>query len=228
MHARDYFQPLNLDDDLRYTLDSSDPGSLAYSFSYGAAAFLVLDTRTMRVKVKNGPQKMLGDGQWQVLQDWLEEVKDKYPLKFIVTSCAMLYQLRWDVPKDRWTGFGEERSQFIKTLEEREMRGVYLLAGDLHAAHAMEVKINGKSGLIPLWEFCATPFEQDPNTLARHKWMRKPLPKNLVAEQKNHFSYSQLNFGVVEVNLDNPQIPKVRFEIYGPDGRREHFVDTPK
>ena len=227
MHARGYFKPLNLDDDLRYSLASDDPGSLAYSFTYGGAAFLVLDTRTMRVKVKNGPQKMLGDGQWEVLKDWLKDVKGKYPVKFIVTSCAMLYQLRWDIPKDRWTGFEEERRQFIEALEEQDLRGVYLLAGDLHAAHAMEVHISGKSGLSPLWEFCATPFEQDPNKLARIDWMRKPLPKNLVASQKHHFSYSQVNFGVVEVNFDNPEEPKVRFEIYGPDGRKEHCVDTP-
>lgn len=226
MHARGYFSPLALNNEYRYTLAPNDRGSLAYRFTYGAAAFLVLDTRTMRVREKDGAQKMLGDGQWQVLKNWLDDVKGKYPVKFIVTSCAMLYQLRFDIPKDRWTGFEDERDTFIKELAERDLRGVYLLAGDLHSAHAMEVQIPGKSRLIPLWEFCATPFEQDPNKFARFEWMRKPLPDDLVESQELHFTYNQLNFGVVEVNLDDFQYPKVRFEIYGPDGSPKDFVET--
>ena len=139
----------------------------------------------------------------------------------------MLYQLRFDIPRDRWTGFEDERQQFIETLGERDLRGVYLLAGDLHSAHAMQVDIPGPSGVIPLWEFCATPFEQEPNKMARYRWLRKPLPGDLVENQKLHFTYNQINFGVVEVNLDDPQHPKVRFEIYGPDGRMKNSVDAP-
>jgi len=226
MHARGYFLPLALNDEYRYTLAPNDLGSLAYSFTHGAAAFLVLDTRTMRVKPKGGQKKMLGEGQWQVLKDWLDDVKDAYPVKFIVTSCAMLYQLRFDIPRDRWTGFEDERDQFIKEVGKRDINGIYLLAGDLHSAHAMEVQIPGSSGLIPLWEFCATPFEQDPNKLARYRWMRKPLPEGLVTSQELHFTYYQHNFGVVEVNFDDLQKPKVRFEIYGPDGRGKHAVNA--
>ena len=227
MHARAYISHLALDDEDRYTLAPDDRGSLAYQFTYGAAAFFVLDTRSMRVKPKNDQKKMLGAGQWAALIEWLDEVKDTYPVKFIVTSCAMLYQLRFDIPKDRWTGFEDERRQFIEALGERDVHDVYLLAGDLHAAHAMRVEIPGSSGLIPLWEFCATPFEQEPNKMSRHRWMRKPLPDYLVADQKLHFTYNQINFGVVEVNLDEPQHPKVRFEIHGPDGRLEKSVDVP-
>ena len=76
MHARGYFLPLALDDTYRYTLAPDDRGSLAYHFTYGAAAFFVLDTRTMRVKPKNGQKKMLGEDQWAALVKWLDEVKD--------------------------------------------------------------------------------------------------------------------------------------------------------
>jgi len=226
MHARGYFLPLALDNEYRYTLAPDDLGSLAYSFTFGAAAFFVLDTRTMRVKPKGGQKKMLGEGQWQVLIKWLDKVKDTYPLKFIVTSCAMLYQLRFDIPKDRWTGFEEERRLFIEAIGQRDLRDVYLLAGDLHSAHAMQVEVPGSSGLIPLWEFCATPFEQEPNRMARHHWLRKPLPKDLVSSQVLHFTYTQLNFGIVQVNFDDPHHPKVRFEIYGPDGRKKEYIDA--
>ena len=227
MHARGYFSFLALDNDARYTLSRDDSGSLAYQFSYGAAAFFVMDTRTMRVKARDGQRVMLGTGQWESLINWLDEVKDTYPVKFIVTSCAMLYQLRFDIPKDRWTGFEEERRRFIEALRERDCRGVYLLAGDLHSAHSMQVEITGHGGPIPLWEFCSSPFEQKPTRSTGYTWMRKPLPADLVASQANQFTYPDLNFGVVEVNLDDPQQPEVRFEVYGSDGSLVHAVDTP-
>jgi alkaline phosphatase D len=227
MHTTGYLLPLRLDDESRYTLGADDPGCLAYHFNYGAAAFFVLDTRTMRVKPKNGQNIMLGEGQWRLLTNWLDEVKDTYSIKFIVTSCAMLYQMRFDIPKDRWTGFTQERRRFIEMLGDRDLHGVYLLAGDLHSAHAMEVEIPGSSGLIPLWEFCATPFEQKSTRLTRYHWIRKPLPGNLVGSQKLHFTYSQINFGVVEVNFRDSRNPQVRFEIYGPDGRLKESVDAP-
>jgi alkaline phosphatase D len=224
MHARGYVSPLGLDEAYQYTLAPDDQGSLAYRFNYGAAAFFVLDTRTMRVKPKSGQNIMLGEGQWQALTEWLDEVGDSYPIKFIVSSSAMLYQLRLDIPKDRWTGFESARRRFIEAIKARDLRGVYILAGDLHSAHAMQAEIQGPSGLIPLWEFCATPFEQNPNKLSGYHWMRKPLPKDLVAEQELHFTYNQVNFGVVEVDFDDPDYPCVRFEVYGPDGRRVKWV----
>ena len=226
MHARGYLRSLDLDDQTHYTLAPDDQGSFAYYFSYGAAAFFVLDTRSMRVKPGGGQNIMLGEGQWRVLINWLEEVKGKYPIKFIVSSCAMLYQLRHDIARDRWTGFREERRRFIEALRERDCHGVYLLAGDLHSAHAMQAEIPGPSGPIPLWEFCASPFEQKPTKSTRFHWIRKPLPDDLVSRQELHFTYPDLNFGVVEVNLDDPQHPKVRFEVYGSDGGLVHAVDT--
>ena len=227
MHARGYFSSLALDDGARYTLAPDDTGSLAYQFTYGAAAFFVMDTRSMRVKARDGQRVMLGRGQWESLIKWLDEVNQSYPLKFIVTSCAMLYQLRFDIPKDRWTGFEEERRRFIEALAERDCHGVYLLAGDLHSAHSMKVEIAGTAGAIPLWEFCSSPFEQNPTRSTGYRWMRKPLPDDLVASQVNHFTYPDLNFGVVAVNLDDPQHPEVRFEVYGSDGSLVHAVDTP-
>jgi alkaline phosphatase D len=227
MHTRTYFTTMAKDDQTRYTLATNDPGSFAYHFNYGAAAFFVLDTRTMRVKPANGQHVMLGEGQWHVLSRWLDQVKDAYPIKFIVTSCAMLYQLRHDIARDRWTGFPNERRRFIDLLSQKDVQGVYLLAGDLHSAHAMCVEIAGISGLVPLWEFCSSPFEQKPTRSTRFRWLRKPLPADLVSNQELYFTYPDLNFGVVEVNLDEPAHPRVRFEVYGSDGTIVHSVDTP-
>ncbi len=67
MHAPRFVQPPNINSARQYSLDTQDPGSLAYAFTFGASAFFVLDTRTMRVAGR-GERTMLGDGQWEVLK----------------------------------------------------------------------------------------------------------------------------------------------------------------
>jgi len=138
----------------------------------------------------------------------------------------MLYQLRLDIANDRWLGFREERRRFIEMLCQRDIHGVYLLAGDLHSAHAMQVEIPGASGVIPLWEFCASPFEQNPTRMTGWRWMRKPLPEDLVVNQEILFTYNQVNFGLVEVNLEDPLHPEVGFSVYGADGSVRESMNT--
>jgi phosphodiesterase/alkaline phosphatase D-like protein len=135
----------------QYILEASQPGSLAYTFNFGAAAFFVLDTRTMRV-CNRQERIMLGDDQWQALENWLLLVKQAYPVKFLVTSCALLYNMWLDIPRDRWSGFPEERNRLIHFLAANDIQGVYLLAGDLHSAHAIRADLYTLQGRdLPLW-----------------------------------------------------------------------------
>ena len=83
MHAPAMHTPPPLDLAGQYVLDAGQPGSLAYTFNFGAAAFFVLDTRTMRVRNRQ-ERILLGDDQWQALENWLLLVKHAYPLKFLV------------------------------------------------------------------------------------------------------------------------------------------------
>ncbi|MBU2611758.1 MAG: alkaline phosphatase D family protein, partial [Chloroflexi bacterium] len=98
MHAPAMTLPPELNYAGQYKLREQDPGSLAYTFTYGAAAFFVMDTRSMRVQGRSG-KTMLGEGQWQALEDWLRAVKDDFPLKFLVTSCSALYSMWTDIPR---------------------------------------------------------------------------------------------------------------------------------
>jgi alkaline phosphatase D len=224
MHAREYVSHLNIDSNGRYTLASDDLGSLAYKFNYGAAAFFVLDTRSMRVKKSRKERTMFGEGQWAALEKWLQEVKDS-PVKFIVTSCALLFRMWVDIPRDRWTGFPEERARLLDLLIKYKARNVYLLAGDLHSAHAVSADLQQLDGsLIPLWEFCSTAFEQKPNTIARFTYM--PYLKGPLKNQCRRFTYSQNNFGVVRVEFTQPNETKVRFEIYDADGKLLDSVEA--
>ncbi|MCI0521216.1 MAG: alkaline phosphatase family protein, partial [Chloroflexi bacterium] len=197
MHAPGFELPPQLAASGQYALSASDPGSVAYTFAFGGAAFFVLDTRTMRV-VNRRERVMLGEGQWQALEAWLLAVKDAYPVKFIVTSCALLFSMWLDVPQDRWSGFPQERSRLLHFLAANDIQDVVLLAGDLHSSHAVYAELYGAQGRpLPLWEFCSTPFEQSPNKLARRTYL--PLRGGAVKTTRLEFVQAQNNFGIVRV-----------------------------
>ncbi len=217
MHGPPLLSPPSLTPDGRYVLEPSDPGSLAYSFVYGAAAFFVLDTRTRRVK-GGGDRTILGEGQWQALERWLLEVREAYPVKFLVTSSSVLFSMWVDITRDRWNGFPEERLRLLSFLAANGIEGVHILTGDLHSGHAIRAELYGPQGQgLPLWEFCSTPFEQEPNNLAQRfpRRLRGAPLKNL----ENLFVQAQRNFGVVRVDFSGEGAPRVRYRLYGVDGQ---------
>ena len=200
----------------QYELSRSDPGSLAYTFTFGCAAFFVLDTRTMRVRSMR-QRSMLGEGQWKALEAWLLQVKDVYPVKFLVTSCSLLYNMWLDIPRDRWSGFPGERDRLLNFLAANRIEGVYLLSGDLHFAHAVRAELYSPRGEnLPLWEFCSSPFEQVPTNLSRRTYIAPRI--SVVKKQELIFTFAANNFGLVRVNFAEGDKPKVRFEIYGQEG----------
>jgi len=194
-----------------FNLMEEDAGSLAYTFYYGAAAFFVMDTRTMRVHNKD-TQIVLGEAQWRVLFQWLDDVKDDYPVKFIVSSSAFLFEMFGDIANDRWSGFKAERDRLLFYLAERGIEDVYILAGDLHEAHAISAELNGPNGKsIPLWEFCATPFKQDINWLA--KLLIVETSSAAIKDAKVKFSIGHINYGVVDVDFDEAKKPHVKYTV---------------
>lgn len=216
MHAPHFELPLQIDEEGTYTFQESDPGSLAYTFEYGAAAFFVLDTRTMRVKGKN-ERTMLGKGQWAALKEWLSTVNDQYPVKFLVSSCAVLFDMWVDIARDRWAGFPEEREHLLHFLAANEIENLFILTGDLHSAHALHVNLYGPmGGSIPLWEFCSTPFNQNQNWFAPRTYRK--LNSDVVKDQHMRFLYLGNNFGVIDVDFDEDGEPTVTFTLHDEDG----------
>ncbi len=208
MHAPEMLISLDTDAKGEYIFKRYDPGSLAYTFYFGGAAFFVLDTRTMRV---GGRQRsMLGEGQWSVLEDWLKESKE-YPVKFLVSSCSLLYSFIADIARDRWAGFAAERERLLGFLAVNEIEGLHILTGDLHAGHAITAELKCPSGRrIPIREYCSTPFEQK-STFASSSYI--PILSKWLARQKKHLYKARRNFGVVEVNFDTPD-PGVAFTLH--------------
>jgi alkaline phosphatase D len=215
MHAPPFELPPALDARGQYSLATADPGSLAYTFTCGAAAFFVLDTRTMRIKSRT-ERTMLGEGQWQVLEEWLLAVKDAFPVKFLVTSCSLLFAMWIDVARDRWSGFPDERERLLRFLADHDIDGLYLLTGDLHSTHAVRAELAAPQGPLPLWEFCATPFEQATNWLSSRTY--RPIRSGALKSQQVQFTLHRQNFGLVRVDFSTPDSPRVKFEVYGKTG----------
>jgi phosphodiesterase/alkaline phosphatase D-like protein len=194
-------------------LFQEDEGSFAYTFTYGSAAFFVFDTRTMRVK--KGKKALLGEAQWKVLETWFKDVKDKYPVKFIVSSGTIFYPFLLDVSRDRWSGFHADRERLFELLAVNEIEGVHILTGDIHTAHAISAELKCPSGKrIPIFEFCASPFEQE------IPWVGityVPLISKWIRKQKRLFRQTGQNFGVVHVDFDGPT-PRVTFHLHYNEG----------
>ena len=208
MHAPRLLLSLDTDAKGEYILEPHDPGSLAYTFYYGGAAFFVLDTRTMRVDRQK--RTMLGEGQWDVLKKWLKESAE-YPVKFPVSSCSLLFPIIGDIARDRWSGFPEERERLLEFLATEEIEGLHILTGDLHAGHAVSANLKCPSGRrIPIREYCASPFEQ---ISINADFMYKPVRSKWLAAQKRHFYHAHRNFGIMDVNFDAPE-PSVRFTLH--------------
>ncbi len=208
MHGPKPFQLPKFIDRASLRMPKQDHGAFDYAFTYGAAAFFVMDTRSGRVRASRKKQ-MLHPAQWERLEAWLQAVKDEYPVKFLVTSSAFLYQLGLDVP-DRWSAFQEERDRLLEWIATHEIEGVYFLSGDLHSAHATKGWVESPSGKrIEIYEFCSTPFAQEVNKFSRYLNVR---PCSRVLKGYKHiFTIPAQNFGIVHVTFQG-DTPSVHFE----------------
>lgn len=217
MHGPPLVNPPPLDSAGSYDFSSPHTGGLDYRFEYGAAAFYVLDTRTQRVK---NPQQriMLSDFQWESLEDWLVEVKDSFPVKFIVSSGAILYRFFLDFPADRWSGFSQDRDRLLDLLYTHDIEDVYILTGDLHAAHAQLAEYTGPGGdKHRIWEFCSTPFQQKPNHTSG--FLYNPFTFWKLDKLKKEFRVAENNYGIVRVDFSSSGEPQVQFEVYDESGQ---------
>ncbi len=216
MHAPPMTLPPKVDSEGKYSLEPHDPGSLAYTFTYGAAAFFVLDTRSMRVKNAH-EQHMLGEGQWHVLKEWLLAVKDAYPLKFLVTSSSVLHSMFGDFLGDRWSGFRSERDQLLRFIGDNQINNLYLLAGDLHSSHFMTAECGPEESPVLIREFCSTPFEQNCNKYAH--LLYTSIKTGAVRNPIRYYCIAEPNYGIVQVRYTNGA-PEVDFKLIATDGHQ--------
>jgi phosphodiesterase/alkaline phosphatase D-like protein len=127
----------------------------------------------------------------------------------------VMFDMLVDFASDRWGGFQKDRHRLLKFITDNDIQNLYILSGDLHNAHCIETDLHGKNGPLKLWEFCSSPFEQQPN-VASYTYIR-PWD-NLIKRQKLHARLVTQNFGVVKVDLTESS-PRVKYEIHGQDGK---------
>jgi alkaline phosphatase D len=106
-------------------------------FSYGDAAFFLLDSRSQRDpdSTPDSATKSMLDGdhlgaqsQWAWLTQGLQNSTATW--KFIFTPVVF----NPTVPKDdAWNGFQTERTRLVQFIRDHNIGGVILLSGDLHA-----------------------------------------------------------------------------------------------
>ena len=110
-----------------------------------------------------------------------------------------------------------KRDRLLNFLAAHGIEGVCLLTGDLHTAHAARADLYGQHDrVLPLWEFCSSPFDQSPNRFSSRTY--RPLRTGLVKRQQLFFCARQCNFGVVRVDFSASDSPQVKFEVYGETG----------
>lgn len=218
IHSPKRLLSLRTDSAHNFTFHKEDEGSFAYTFTFGNAAFFVMDTRTHRVKI--GKNILLGDAQWSQLEQWLLKVKDKYPVKFLVSSGTILHPFWLDVVGDRWAGFRSERERLFQFVAENEIEGIHILTGDLHTSHCVSAEINCPSGRrLPIWEFCSSPFEQKSMAISA---TYIPIFSKWIRNSKKYFHQTGNNFGIVNVDFED-STPKVSFTLhYNDSGWKNH------
>ena len=130
-----------------------------------------------------------------------------------------------DFARDRWSGFAKERNRLLYFLAANGIENVYFLAGDIHSAHAVHADLYGPDGKdLRVWEFCASPFEQQPNPAT---WTHIPVFSPAIKAQKMHWVYAKHNYGVVQVNFSQSDKPSVSFTVHGSDGEVLNNIQSP-
>lgn len=221
IHAPEYVKLPKMDAAGRFMFHEDD-GFFAYTFQCGAVPFFVLDMRTMRVE---NPREryLLGEPQWQALEKWLLDQRDA-PVKFLVSSSSVLFDMVLDVFSDRWGGFPKERRRLLQFIADNQIENVYLLSGDIHSAHAIRADLRGPAGQdVTLHEFCSSPFEQTPNLVA---FTRIPIFSSIIKRQKLYWYAAQCNFGVVHVDMGAPGKAQVTFSVYDQRGEQLKTIST--
>jgi alkaline phosphatase D len=132
--------------------DAPNPSAgIWHKFSYAQADFFVLDLRSQRDPNLSppGPQKSMLDGdvipngQKQWLKDALIWSTARW--KFILTSVPFNSTSK-RIPKDAWSGFGNERAELIDYIHLHQIQGVIFVSGDLHSGGGID---DGSNSAFP-------------------------------------------------------------------------------
>lgn len=129
------------------TSANSVPG-FNYSFDAGGYDFLVLDTRTQRLRYKGPHPELMVEEQLKLLERWLTDRKDQNAPKFIVTG-SVLAPGMWqsdlpysDLTADNWQLAQEQRRRVLGFIRENKIPNVVFISGDYHCCASATLKFD--------------------------------------------------------------------------------------
>lgn len=156
--------------------DPVDPERIYRVQRWGKTAELfILDTRQYRDETAG---TILGAAQMRWFLDALRKSDARF--KFVCTSVPFS-----SPNKDKWGGYPADRDAVIKTILDRQIRGVIFLSADVH--YAAVARVRGAPGLR---EVITGP-------------LGAPLGKGTGRENRfDYFNNQHLNYGLVQVHED--------------------------
>lgn len=194
---------------------TSDRGHFGYTFTYGPAAFYVLDLHSHRYMGAYG-RAMMNAEQWADLEHWLLDVRDRYPIKFLVSSVSVFFQQRLPMGGGRWDDFPDERRRLVHLLNAHQVEGLFILTGDLHVAHVVEARLEGTERPFDAWEFSVSPWGQ--HVFRWGRLLGKPARFPGVQAARWLGTWAVPNFGWVRYGTE-PR-PWLLFRLETPTGPR--------
>lgn len=124
-------------------------------FRRGPLEVFLLDARyfaqTEPSPVNAEKKTCLGERQWNWLLKGLEE--SQAPFKVIASG--QIWDDKTNGEKDDWHTYAHEREALLDFIKEKEIGGVVLMGGDIHASRAL--RYDDRVG-YPLWQFIVSPM----------------------------------------------------------------------
>ena len=185
-----------------YSHDPETPGTW-HNFTMGDVEIFMLDGRIYRTDQKNKQDTsntMLGEEQ----KEWLLQGLTKSTAKFkVLCSGTMWHDLADKGGKDSWAGkpFRKERDEIFDLINDEQIDGVVLIAGDRHRADLWKTeRPNG----YPLYEFLTAKV----TNIHTHK-----------TREEAEWSWNEGNFwGEVKFDFTKAD-PTVSFNAINQDGK---------
>lgn len=133
-----------------YPLDSAE----------SACPMFVMDTRTereLRYAVGGERARLIGDAQWQAVQQWLKRGDPKRP-KFLFCGAvvAPLSKAYASCPaafrnEDGWLGYPESFARLARFIVDEGIENLVIVAGDLHFSAVTKLDIEYDSRTATVW-----------------------------------------------------------------------------
>lgn len=192
-------------------------GHRGYTFEHGDVRFLVLDTRTQRIR---GERRMLDEAQLELLLHWLDEHRQR--IKFVVSSVPFLAELSdaADLAEecdDKWAGrfYRGQRDRILDFVHEKSIGRLVFLVGDMHCTYHVTTQLGTTEHRVLVHELAGGPIHQAAYG-ARSDFREEMIGRTVrggVPLRTWLRAFSGAAAGVLRVSVSPGRRPEVRWRV---------------